>query len=82
VSRLIGTINDRDIVEEDDKSVTFLAGAQLDGDGANGQFGGPPCYASASFRGKTLDVLGNAGQAAGFVRRQPDLRRRTLPRGD
>jgi hypothetical protein len=29
-----------DIVEEDDKSVTFTAGAQLDGDGANGQYGG------------------------------------------
>jgi hypothetical protein len=66
MSRLIGTINDSDIVEEDDKSVTFLAGAQLDGDGANGQFGGPPCYAPASFRGKTLDVLGNAGHEGNF----------------
>ena len=35
--------------------------ARLDGDGANGQFGQPPCYAPASFAGKTLDDLRNAG---------------------
>jgi hypothetical protein len=57
----IGTINDSDIIEQDDGSVTFTAGATLDGDGANGQFGQPPCYAPASFHGPTLDVLGNAG---------------------
>jgi len=41
--------------------VTFFAGATLDGDGACGQFGGLPCYAPASYGGKTLDVLLNAG---------------------
>src|ERR1700739_1998894 len=41
---------------------TFTAAARLDGDGANGQFGQPPCYAPASFTGKTLDVLANAGR--------------------
>ena len=61
MSRLIGNINGSDIVEEDDKSVTFTAGAQLDGDGANGQFGGDPCYAPKGYPGKTLDVLANAG---------------------
>ena len=61
MSRLIGNINGSDIVEEDDKSVAFTAGAQLDGDGANGQFGGDPCYAPKGYSGKTLDVLANAG---------------------
>ena len=61
MSRLIGNINGSDIVEEDDKSVAFTAGAQLDGDGANGQFGGDPCYAPKGYPGKTLDVLANAG---------------------
>jgi hypothetical protein len=61
MSRLIGTIQGIDIVEEDDQSVTFTAGAQLDGDGANGQFGGDPCYAPKSYTGRTLDVLANAG---------------------
>jgi len=61
MSRILGNINGSDIVEEDDKSVTFTAGAHLDGDGANGQFGGAPCYAPKSFTGKTLDVLANAG---------------------
>jgi hypothetical protein len=61
MSRIIGNIKGSDIVEEDDGSVTFTAGAQLDGDGANGQFGEPPCYAPASYNGKTLDVLANAG---------------------
>ena len=57
----IGTINGNDIVERDDGSVTFSAGATLDGDGANGQFGQPPCYAPPSFHRPTLDVLANAG---------------------
>jgi hypothetical protein len=61
MSRLIGTVEGCDIVEQDDKSVTFTAAARLDGDGANGQFGQPPCYAPESFTGKTLDVLANAG---------------------
>lgn len=61
MAKIIGTIAGIDIVEEDDKSVTYTAGAQLDGDGANGQFGGAPCYAPAGFAGKTLDVLANAG---------------------
>ncbi len=59
--RKIGTINGNDIIEQDDGSVTFSAGATLDGDGANGQFGQSPCYAPASYHGPTLDVLGNAG---------------------
>jgi hypothetical protein len=41
---------------------TLTAAPRLDGDGANGQFGQPPCYAPASFTGKTLDVLANAGR--------------------
>jgi len=61
MSRIIGTIHGSDIVEEDDLSVTFSAGATLDGDGANGQFGGDPCYAPTSYSGRTLDVIGNAG---------------------
>ena len=59
--KTIGTINGNDIIEQDDGSVTFSAGATLDGDGANGQFGGPPCYAPPSYQGPTLDVIGNAG---------------------
>jgi hypothetical protein len=61
MSRIIGTIHGSDIVEENDGSVTFSAGATLDGDGANGQFGGDPCYAPSSYSGGTLDVIGNAG---------------------
>jgi len=61
MSTIIGNIKGSEIVEEDDGSVTFTAGAQLDGDGANGQFGEPPCYAPKSYAGKTLDVLANAG---------------------
>src|ERR1700739_2474595 len=61
MKRIIGTISGKDVVEQDDGSVTFSAGATLDGDGANGQFGGPPCYAPASFSGRTLDILANAG---------------------
>jgi hypothetical protein len=59
--RTIGTIQGSDIIEQDDGSVTFSAGATIDGDGASGQFGGPPCYAPASYGGETLDVLANAG---------------------
>jgi Fungal chitosanase of glycosyl hydrolase group 75 len=59
--RKIGTIHGNDIIEQDDGSVTFSAGATLDGDGANGQFGEAPCYAPASYDGPTLDVLANAG---------------------
>lgn len=61
MSGIIGNIGGSDIVEEGDKSVTFSSGATLDGDGANGQFGGPPCYAPRSYRGETLDFIGNAG---------------------
>ena len=61
MSRRIGTIEGCDIVEQDDGSITFTAAARLDGDGANGQFGQPPCYAPAGFAGKTLDVRANAG---------------------
>jgi hypothetical protein len=60
--RTIGVIQGSEIVEQADGSVTFSAGATLDGDGANGQFGGLPCYAPKSFGGKTLDVIENAGQ--------------------
>ena len=59
--RVIGTIDGIDIVENDDKSVTYVSGATIDGDGANGQFGEPPCYAPAGYPGKTLDILRNAG---------------------
>ena len=59
--KIIGTINGNDITEQDDGSVTFSAGATLDGDGANGQFGGAPCYAPPSYQGPTLDVIANAG---------------------
>jgi hypothetical protein len=59
--RTIGRIQGSDIIEQDDGSVTFAAGATIDGDGASGQFGGPPCYAPASYRGPTLDILANAG---------------------
>lgn len=61
MSRIIGNINGLDITEEDDLSVTYTAGAQIDGDGANGQFGGDPCYAPKDYTGPTLDVLANAG---------------------
>ena len=60
--RTIGTIQGSDIIELDDGSVRFFAGATLDGDGANGQFGEPPCYAPDSYNGQTLDVLANAGE--------------------
>jgi hypothetical protein len=59
--RTLGTIRGHGIIENDDGSVTFTTGATLDGDGANGQFGGAPCYAPASYAGQTLDVLANAG---------------------
>ena len=59
--KTIGTILGNKIVEQDDGSVTFSAGATLDGDGANGQFGGLPCYAPDSYQGGTLDLLANAG---------------------
>ena len=63
----IGTITDKDtgkdidIIEQDDGSITFDAGATIDGDGANGQFGQPPCYAPTSYQRQTLDVIANAG---------------------
>ena len=60
--RKIATINGSDIIELDDGSVRFFAGATIDGDGANGQFGQPPCYAPASYEGQTLDILANAGE--------------------
>lgn len=67
MSTTIATIADSttglniEVVQEDDGSVSFLAGATLDGDGANGQAGQPPCYAPPSFDGATLDVIANAG---------------------
>lgn len=61
MTRQIGTIEGCDIIEQDDGSVVFTAAARLDGDGANGQFGQPPCYAPTTFAGKTLDDLRNAG---------------------
>jgi hypothetical protein len=60
---MIGTINDNDtgkdihIYEQDDRNVTFDAGATFDGDGANGQFGGRPCYAPRSYGKPTLDHI-------------------------
>jgi hypothetical protein len=62
MSRHIGIIEGCEIVEQDDRSVTFTAAARLDGDGANGQAGQPPCYAPETFVGKTLDILKNAGK--------------------
>ena len=62
MSRIIGTIRGSDIVEEDDGSVTFTSGASLDGDGANGQFGGDPCYAPEDYNSRTLDYIRNAGE--------------------
>jgi len=59
--KIIGTIHGNQIIEQNDGSVTFAAGATLDGDGGSGQFGGPPCYAPASYGGQTLDILANAG---------------------
>ena len=60
--RKIATINGSDIIELDDGSVRFFAGATIDGDGGNGQFGQPPCYAPDSYDGQTLDILANAGE--------------------
>ncbi len=60
--RKIATIDGIDIIELDDGSVRFFAGATLDGDGANGQFGQPPCYAPDSYDEPTLDILANAGE--------------------
>ncbi len=60
--RKIATIDNIDIIELDDGSVRFFAGATIDGDGANGQFGQPPCYAPDCYVGHTLDVLANAGE--------------------
>jgi len=57
----IGTIGTVTIFEQDDGSVTFTAGATIDGDGANGQYGGLPCYAPSTYSGRTLDILANAG---------------------
>ena len=59
--RVITTIDGERITEHDDKSVHFRAKAAIDADGANGQFGGLPSYAPKSYKGKTLDVLANAG---------------------
>jgi hypothetical protein len=67
MSTTIATIADSttglniDVTQGDDGSVTFVGGATLDGDGANGQAGHPPCYAPESYNGVTLDVIGNAG---------------------
>jgi hypothetical protein len=74
---IIGTIAGIDIVEEDDKSVTYVAGATIDGDGANGQFGEPPCYAPKDFPGKTLDIIGNAGRPGNWFGVVTDTGERT-----
>jgi len=55
------TGNDIDVTQEDDGSVNFVAGATMDGDGANGQFQEAACYAPSSYQEPTLDVLANAG---------------------
>ncbi len=60
--RIIGSIQGNDIIEDDDGSVTFSAGATIDGDGANGQLGQLPCYAPACYHEPRLDVLQNAGE--------------------
>ena len=67
MSTTIATIADSntglnvDVIQADDGSVTFVAGATLDGDGASGQAGHSPCYAPEGYNGPTLDVIGNAG---------------------
>lgn len=43
-----------------DGSYTFVAGMQIDGDGANGQ-SSPPVYAPHGFQPEPLDFLANAG---------------------
>jgi hypothetical protein len=68
MSTIIATVSDNntgqdiEVAQADDGSVTFVAGATLDGDGANGQAGQSPCYAPLSYGGSTLDVIGNAGR--------------------
>lgn len=59
--RIVATIDGEQIVEHDDMSVRYRAKAAIDADGANGQFGGLPSYAPRGYKGKTLDVLANAG---------------------
>jgi len=59
--KIIATIEGAQIAEHDDNSIHFRAKAAIDSDGANGQFGGLPSYAPKSYKGKTLDVLANAG---------------------
>jgi len=49
------------VVLQPDGSLTYNAGANIDGDGANGQAGGLPCYAPAVYTGQTLDKLANGG---------------------
>jgi len=60
--RSIGKISGVEIIVQRDGSVTYHAGATIDGDGANGQFGQLPCYAPGTYQGGTLDILANAGQ--------------------
>lgn len=81
MSRIIGNINGIDITEEDDLSVTYTAGAQIDGDGANGQFGGDPCYAPKDYTGPTLDVLANAGHPGNWFGVVTEQLQRNLAQG-
>jgi Fungal chitosanase of glycosyl hydrolase group 75 len=60
--RTIGTITNEGysckIIEEDDKRVHFIADADIDADGANGQNGGPPAYKADD---SGTELLANGG---------------------
>lgn len=62
MSRELAVIQGAKIVEDDDGRVHFVADADIDGDGANGQFGGLPCYAPSSYGKPTLDDIRNGGK--------------------
>lgn len=60
--RTIGTITNEgyscQIIEDDDKRVHFIADADIDADGANGQNGGPPAYKADD---SGTELLANGG---------------------
>jgi hypothetical protein len=68
MGRLLGTISAEgftsDILEEDDGKVHFMADADIDADGANGQNGSQPAY--------KVDDAGSELLANGGMKRRPD----------
>lgn len=58
--KVLGTIQGVDIVEQDDGSVHFLADADIDADGSNGQYGQQAAY---RFDNKGSELLANGGMA-------------------